>query len=80
MDHVLPRSQGGQTTWENAVCSCLKCNTKKGSRTPSEARMKLLTQPKAPKTNPQIRVKLQDPRYESWKTFLPASELALDVG
>ena len=48
VDHVIPRSKGGQTTWENAVASCLKCNHKKGSRTPKEAGMKLLHKPFVP--------------------------------
>jgi hypothetical protein len=48
VDHVLPRSQGGTTIWENTVASCLKCNHKKGSRTPKEANMKLLQKPFVP--------------------------------
>ena len=43
LDHVVPRDRGGTTTWENVVCSCIACNTRKGSRTPEEARMPLLT-------------------------------------
>jgi hypothetical protein len=46
IDHVLPRSKGGGNTWENMVCCCLHCNRKKGNRTPNEAKMKLLVQPK----------------------------------
>ena len=38
LDHVLPRSQGGQATWENIVCACLKCNVRKGGRTPRRGR------------------------------------------
>ena len=49
VDHVLPRSRGGKTTWENVVAACEKCNGKKGSRTPAEANMKLLEQPKRPR-------------------------------
>ena len=37
LDHVIPRDRGGPTTWENIVCSCIKCNTKKANRTPPEA-------------------------------------------
>ena len=48
VDHVLPRSGGGETVWENVVASCLKCNHKKGSKTPEEAGMKLLTKPYEP--------------------------------
>jgi 5-methylcytosine-specific restriction endonuclease McrA len=49
MDHVLPRSRGGKTTWENVVAACQRCNGRKGSRTPTEANMKLLSQPKRPR-------------------------------
>jgi 5-methylcytosine-specific restriction endonuclease McrA len=46
LDHVLPRSRGGETTWENLVACCHPCNNRKGARTPEEAHMKLLKQPK----------------------------------
>src|SRR5262245_42139969 len=49
LDHVTPRSQGGQTTWENIVCSCVACNVKKGGRTPREAGMTLIRHPVKPK-------------------------------
>jgi len=49
IDHVFPRSRGGGNTWENLVCSCVKCNVKKGNKTPSEANMPLIRPPKEPK-------------------------------
>jgi len=49
LDHVMPRSRGGKTTWENVVTACQKCNGRKGSRTPEEINMKLLTQPRRPR-------------------------------
>ncbi|MCK6626080.1 MAG: HNH endonuclease [Anaerolineae bacterium] len=49
MDHVLPRSRGGKTTWENVVTACDRCNGRKGSRTPLEANMNLLNAPKRPR-------------------------------
>jgi hypothetical protein len=73
LDHVVPRSQGGKTTWENVVCSCVGCNSKKGGRTPVQAGMKLLNDPVRPTANPGISVTLKDPRYSSWKTFLAAA-------
>lgn len=48
IDHVLPRSRGGLTSWENCVLSCNTCNTKKGNKTPSEAGMRLLKLPAKP--------------------------------
>lgn len=73
LDHVVPRSQGGKTTWENVVCSCMTCNSKKGGRTPLQANMRLLSEPIRPRSNPGIVATLKDPRYESWRTFLPTS-------
>lgn len=48
IDHVIPRDRGGEDTWENLVCACVKCNNKKGNRMPEEARMKLAKKPQRP--------------------------------
>lgn len=48
VDHVLPQSRGGTSTWLNTVASCSPCNSRKGSKTPEEAGMKLLLEPKVP--------------------------------
>lgn len=70
-DHVVPRAQGGQTTWDNVVICCVPCNQKKGGRTPAEAKMHLLSRPVRPKTLPDMRVTIMwrksDPA--SWKSF-----------
>jgi 5-methylcytosine-specific restriction endonuclease McrA len=55
LDHVIPRSLGGKTTWENTV----------------QAGMKLLSKPVKPSSNPSMVIPLTDPRYASWKSFLP---------
>ncbi len=70
IDHVLPRAQGGGDSWTNLVCSCVKCNAKKGGRTPEQAHMKLIRKPVAPRRNPAITVRLGQDRYQSWKAFL----------
>jgi len=49
VDHILPRSRGGRTTWENVVTACQRCNGRKGSRTPEEANMKLISKPTRPR-------------------------------
>ena len=49
IDHVLPRSRGGETTWENIVTACGHCNRRKGNRTPEEARMPLRRNPRRPR-------------------------------
>ncbi len=48
LDHVIPRHRNGQHTWENVVTACIPCNRKKAGRTPAEAGMPLLRQPRAP--------------------------------
>lgn len=48
LDHVLPKSRGGRNDWNNLVTSCTKCNTKKGNKTPEEARMFMRQKPFAP--------------------------------
>lgn len=70
LDHVVPRSQGGKANWENIVCCCVKCNVKKGGRTPTQANMHLITKPIKPKRSPVINIRLADERYKSWKQFL----------
>ncbi|MEB3298054.1 MAG: HNH endonuclease [Candidatus Sericytochromatia bacterium] len=50
VDHVMPRSRGGEDSWENLVAACLRCNNRKGDRTPDEARMPLVRQPRAPRS------------------------------
>lgn len=48
IDHVIPRSRGGEDQWENLVCACIHCNNKKGNRTPDEAHMRLRSVPRKP--------------------------------
>lgn len=79
LDHVIPRSRGGETTWENIVCSCVKCNVKKGGRTPHEANMNLIRLPVRPKRSPLLSIKLGNPKYESWKTFLDSAYWSVDL-
>ena len=70
LDHVVPRSQGGQSTWENVVCACVECNVRKGGRTPKQAHMSLIRKPEKPKRSPLLNLKLTHKKYQSWKTFL----------
>ncbi len=79
LDHVKPRSRGGETSWENIVCSCVKCNVKKGGRTPHEAHMHLIRQPAKPKRSPLLSIKLGNPKYESWKNFLDDAYWSVDL-
>ena len=70
IDHVIPRSRGGISTWENVVCSCLDCNRRKGGQTPEEARMRLVHKPARPRWTPQMSFKSDLRQYEEWIPFL----------
>lgn len=70
LDHVMPRSRGGETSWINIVTACLKCNVRKGGRTPREANMKLLNQPVRPRRNPIFTQQLASEKYECWRSFV----------
>lgn len=74
LDHVVPRSQGGKTTWENVVCSCIPCNLKKGGRTPEQARMRLLHLPVRPRWTPLFRGALKRITYREWLPFLSLAD------
>lgn len=75
LDHVIPRSRGGQTNWENIVCSCIRCNLRKGGRTPEEAGLRLLKRPVRPRWSPAFRAPVVR-FYEAWLPFLTEADLA----
>ncbi|NBR71140.1 MAG: HNH endonuclease [Verrucomicrobia bacterium] len=70
LDHVIPRDHGGTTTWENVVCSCIPCNTRKGNRRPPQASMKLIRKPKRPKLRTFLNVQISRNGPETWRHFL----------
>lgn len=78
LDHVIPRSRGGTTSWENVVCACRGCNVKKGGRTPQEAHMKLVARPARPRRSPLVTLKLRSPKYAAWRVWLEGA--FCDVG
>lgn len=72
-DHVLPRSRGGRTTWENIVAACSPCNLRKGGRTPSEAKMRPARKPERPtmfELNERGRAFPPHYLHKSWQDFL----------
>lgn len=73
LDHVIPRSRGGMSRWDNIVCSCVPCNRKKGGKTPQEARMKLLRAPFKPSWTPFVQAGV---RYREWLPFLSVTDAA----
>jgi 5-methylcytosine-specific restriction endonuclease McrA len=68
LEHVIPKSQGGRTTWENIVVACIPCNRRKGDRTPQQAGLRLLTQPSRPKSLPGSRA-----AQLAWRQGMPSS-------
>lgn len=72
LDHVVPRRQRGPHTWENVVAACPRCNLRKAGRTPAEASMKLMKEPRAPQPNP-YRMLQNYVILEEWRPYVPWS-------
>lgn len=70
-DHVIPQAQGGKRGWENIATACVPCNRQKADRTPEQAGMRLLKQPRKPASSPVFRVTLGlRAAPESWRDYL----------
>jgi len=69
IDHIIPKSRGGGDTWENLVTACVRCNNRKGNRTPEEAEMKLLSKPRKPNHILYLKQTVGTIE-ENWKPFL----------
>lgn len=69
IDHVMPRSRGGETSWENCVLACVHCNRRKGSKLVHDAGMRLLTRPNAPQWSPIFEVAGAQQRA-AWQRFV----------
>jgi 5-methylcytosine-specific restriction endonuclease McrA len=68
LDHIIPRSRGGRNTWGNTACACFRCNQRKADRTPHEAGMPMLWEPKTPRVNYIIAA---GDVPDTWKVYLP---------
>jgi len=77
VDHVIPRSRGGRSTWENLVASCSTCNGRKRDRTPDEARMPLTKRPREPRFIPWIVVKRNTVPGE-WAKYLTLYSVGIE--
>jgi 5-methylcytosine-specific restriction endonuclease McrA len=70
-DHVIPRSQGGKTTWTNIVSACEDCNSKKAGRTPEQAKMRLLKKPVQPVDLPATVIEVSRTSIpDAWREYL----------
>ncbi|MDJ0732328.1 MAG: HNH endonuclease [Crocosphaera sp.] len=72
LDHVIPRSRGGGDTWENLVTACVRCNVKKGNRTPKEAQMNLQYSPRRPYSSLQFELvkHTRGNRNQEWRKYI----------
>jgi 5-methylcytosine-specific restriction endonuclease McrA len=70
IDHVIPRSCGGCDSWTNLVLACVRCNVKKGSKTPEEACMKLVRPPRKPSWMPHLGIRFSVSSRDSWQKFV----------
>src|SRR5690606_27562949 len=74
IDHVVPRARGGRTSWDNCVAACVRCNSRKGDRTPAHAGLRLLRPPRAPRWTPYSNVRPND-WPDSWSRFMPRATM-----
>lgn len=75
LDHIVPRSRGGKTTWANIITTCIPCNTKKRDRTPEEAGMNLLVKPTKPRwrgNRSYFKFSVKLPMKKSWQKIIDA--------
>jgi hypothetical protein len=73
LDHVMPKSRGGKSNWDNLITACKKCNSRKGDFTPEEADMPLLSMPYKPTFLMFIR-DFSSNLEKSWLPFLGTKE------
>ena len=79
LDHVVPRSRGGHSTWHNLVCCCVACNARKGGRLPQESGLKLIRKPYKPRRSPLIRLTIRDEKYRSWRHFVDEAYWSVEL-
>ncbi len=78
LDHVIPMSRGGRSTWENVVCACLPCNVRKGNRLPDECGIALIRKPVRPRWHPLHR--FQGRQFpDAWKNFLDEAYWSVEL-
>ena len=72
LDHIVPRSRGGVESWENLVAACVRCNVKKGNRTPKEANLVLLKKPRRPHSSLHFELIkcTQNNHNQEWKKYV----------
>ena len=69
VDHIVPKHFGGKHSWENLVCACIRCNNRKGNKTPDQAGMQLLKKPQKPSKLFFLQFFIEKP-HVSWRPYL----------
>lgn len=77
VDHVQPRAAGGASTWENLVCACTRCNSRKRDRSPEQAQMKLRVKPREPQYIPFVVVRRHTAANE-WGKYLGLYNVSIE--
>lgn len=71
VDHIVPRSKGGRTSWLNCVTCCFSCNSKKGNKLISDTDMRILSAPKPPNKNPAwYEFYMTEPKHNEWEYYI----------
>lgn len=70
IDHILPRKLGGKHAWTNVITACISCNRRKGSSTPEQAKMQILTQPKHPPVTAYYYFQNEINKYSDWEEYI----------
>jgi 5-methylcytosine-specific restriction endonuclease McrA len=71
VDHILPRSRGGKDNWTNTACACYTCNHRKGDRMPGEAGLRMLWEPRTPRTSYLVIAVGSGP--DAWRQYIEVS-------
>lgn len=80
IDHVIPLSRGGKSVWENVVCACLPCNSRKGSRTPEQCGMRLVKAPAKPRWHPMMKLGItRKAWFEPFRSLLDVAYWTADL-
>ncbi len=79
LDHVVPRSRGGKSSWQNIVTACKSCNVRKGGRLLKNTDMELNKTPNAPSTNPVVKKHADMDKYSCWNVFLENASTVVKI-
>jgi len=80
LDHIVPRDQGGKSSWVNIVCSCKWCNSRKANKTPRQVGLKLIRKPKKPMWRPFLAHNFANMPCDAWRHFIDIAYWNVELG